>query len=200
MHAEHLHARCTAAGAAAVLVAVGGHAQLVAAAFWAFLWGPIGLILSGPLTVCLLVLGRHVRRFDFLEVLLGDQPALDPKVAVYQRLAARDQDEAAEVAVAHAKENSAEVTFDDVLVPALCLARRDNQEGDLDAADLRYVNAATREIAEEVAELREVPAGAIDDRNAGAKMERPSGSGRLIAAAATAGWPNRRHGPRMSKA
>lgn len=139
-------------------------AQLVTAALWSFLWGPIGLILSGPLTVCLLVLGRHVRRFEFLEVLLGDQPALDPKVAVYQRLAARDQDEAAEVAVAHAKENSAEATFDDVLVPALCLARRDNQEGDLDAADLRFVNAATREIAEEVAELREVPTGTADDR------------------------------------
>jgi predicted PurR-regulated permease PerM len=139
-------------------------AQLVMAGIWAFLWGPIGLILSGPLTVCLLVLGRHVRRFQFLEVLLGDRPALEPQVAFYQRLAARDQDEAAEVAVAHAKENTGEATFDDVLVPALCLARRDNLEGDLDAADLRFVNAATREVAEEVAELREVPAGSAADR------------------------------------
>lgn len=139
-------------------------AQLVMAAMWAFLWGPIGLILSGPLTVCLLVLGRHVRRFQFLEVLLGDQPALDPQVAFYQRLAARDQDEAAEVAVAHATENSAEATFDNVLVPALCLARRDHEEGDLDKADLRFVTAATHEIAEEVAELRQVPAGSADDR------------------------------------
>jgi predicted PurR-regulated permease PerM len=139
-------------------------AQLVMAGVWAFLWGPIGLILSGPLTVCLLVLGRHVRRFQFLEVLLGDRPALDPQVAFYQRLAARDQDEAAEVAVGHAKETSAEATFDEVMVPALCLARRDNLEGDLDAADLRFVNAATREVAEEVAELREVPAGSTADR------------------------------------
>ena len=74
-------------------------AQLVAAAFWAFLWGPIGLILSGPPTVCLLVLGRHVRQFEFFVVLLGDEPALDPQVAFYQRLAARDQDEAAEIAL-----------------------------------------------------------------------------------------------------
>lgn len=139
-------------------------AQLVMAAMWAFLWGPIGLILSGPLTVCLLVLGRHVRRFQFLEVLLGDRPALDPQVAFYQRLAARDQDEAAEVAVAHAKENTPEATFDEVMVPALCLARRDNEEGDLDAADLRFVNAATHEIAEEVAELRQVPTGSAEDR------------------------------------
>lgn len=139
-------------------------AQLVMAALWAFLWGPIGLILSGPLTVCLLVLGRHVRRFQFLEVLLGDRPALDPQVAVYQRLTARDQDEAAEVAVAHAKETSPEETFDAVLVPALCLARRDHEEGDLDKADLRFVNAATHEIAEEVAELRQVPTGSAEDR------------------------------------
>jgi predicted PurR-regulated permease PerM len=139
-------------------------AQLVSAAFWAFLWGPIGLILSGPLTVCLLVLGRHVRRFEFFVVLLGDEPALEPQVAYYQRLTARDQDEAAEVAVAHAKEHTPEETFDNVLVPALCLARRDHQDGDLDATDLRYVNNATREVAEEVAELREVPTGNAAER------------------------------------
>ena len=139
-------------------------AQLVSAAFWAFLWGPIGLILSGPLTVCLLVLGRHVRRFEFFVVLLGDEPALDPQVAYYQRLTARDQDEAAEVAVAYAKEHGPEETFDQVIVPALCLARRDHDESDLDAADLRYVNAATREVAEEVAELREVPSGNANER------------------------------------
>src|SRR5207248_8763386 len=64
-------------------------AQLVAAAVWGFLWGPIGLILSGPLTACLLVLGKYVRRFAYLEVLLGDEPALAPRVAFYQPLAAR---------------------------------------------------------------------------------------------------------------
>jgi predicted PurR-regulated permease PerM len=139
-------------------------AQLVAAAFWAFLWGPIGLILSGPLTVCLLVLGRHVRRFEFLAVLLGDEPALEPRVAFYQRLTARDQDEAAEVAVQEAKRTSPEETFDAVIVPALCLARRDREEGDLDAADLRFVVRAAREVAEEVAELSTAPAGNPDER------------------------------------
>src|SRR4029079_11188605 len=74
-------------------------AQLVAAGFWAFLWGPIGLILSGPLTVVLLILAMHVRRLEFLVVLLGDAPALEPRVAFYQRLAARDQDEASDVAL-----------------------------------------------------------------------------------------------------
>ena len=135
-------------------------AQLVMAAFWAFLWGPIGLILSGPLTVCLLVLGRHVRRFDYLAVLLGDEPALDPRVAFYQRLTARDQDEAADVAAEAAKATSPEAAFDDVIVPALCLARRDRDDGALDPADLQFVVRAAREVAEEVADLREVPTGA----------------------------------------
>ena len=139
-------------------------AQLVAAAFWAFLWGPIGLILSGPLTVCLLVLGRHVRQFEFFVVLLGDEPALEPQVAFYQRLTARDQDEAAEVALGAAEENGAETAFDKVLVPALCLARRDHDDGDLDKADLRYVVGATREIAEEIAELRAPTTGAFEAR------------------------------------
>ncbi len=139
-------------------------AQLVAAAFWAFLWGPIGLILSGPLTVCLLVLGRHVRQFEFFVVLLGDEPALEPQVAFYQRLTARDQDEAAEIALAVAEEHGPDTVFDQVIVPALCLARRDHDAGDLDKADLRFVVGATREVAEEIAELRAPATGAADAR------------------------------------
>lgn len=133
-------------------------AQLVAAGFWAFLWGPIGLILSGPLTVCFLVLGRHVRRFQFLEILLGDEAPLEPKVALYQRLAARDQDEAAEIAVAEAKKLGVEATLDKVLVPALCLARRDHDDGDLETNDFRFAVRASREIVDEVTHLREAPA------------------------------------------
>jgi predicted PurR-regulated permease PerM len=138
-------------------------AQLVAAAFWAFLWGPIGLILSGPLTACLLVLGKYVRRFDFLEVLLGDEPALSPGVAFYQRLAARDQDEAAEVALEAAKKDGPDAALETVVVPALCLARRDLDEGDLDPADFRFAIRAAREIAHEVGELREEPEVAHTD-------------------------------------
>lgn len=135
-------------------------AQLVSAAFWAFLWGPIGLILSGPLTVCLLVLGRHVRRFSFLEVMLGDEPALSPQVAFYQRLAARDQDEAADVALGVAKESGPDAALETVVVPALCIARRDLDDGDLDAGDFGFVVKAAREIVAEVGDLREIPAAA----------------------------------------
>lgn len=133
-------------------------AQIVSAGFWAFLWGPIGLILSGPIMVCLLVLGRHVRRFQFLAILLGDEPALSPQVAFYQRLAARDQDEASDVALAVAKESGPEAALETVIVPALCIARRDLDDGDLDVADFRYTVRAAREVAAEVADLRPVPA------------------------------------------
>ena len=82
-------------------------ALLVAAAFWAFLWGPVGLVLSSPLTVCLVVLGKYVPQLEFLDVLLGDEPALDPDVSYYQRLLARDQDEAAQLVLAQAKTSAA---------------------------------------------------------------------------------------------
>ena len=134
-------------------------AQIISAGFWAFLWGPIGLILSGPVMVCLLVLGRHVKRFQSLAVLLGDQPALAPRVAFYQRLTARDQDEAADVALAVAKESGPDAAIEEVIVPALCIARRDLEDGDLDATDFRFAVTAAREVLAEVGDLREAGAG-----------------------------------------
>src|ERR1043166_7703389 len=73
---------------------VSGVGLLIAVAFWTWLWGPVGLVLSTPLTMCLLVLGRYVPNLEVLGVLLGDEPALDPEINFYQRLLARDQDEA----------------------------------------------------------------------------------------------------------
>src|SRR3546814_12629673 len=68
-------------------------AVIAAAIFWTWLWGPVGLLLSTPLTVCLVVLGRHVPQFAFLDVLLGSEPVLSPQESLYQRLLAGDQDE-----------------------------------------------------------------------------------------------------------
>jgi predicted PurR-regulated permease PerM len=130
-------------------------AQIIAAAVWAFLWGPVGLILSGPLTACLLVLGKYVAKLNFLSILLGDEPALSPQVAFYQRLAARDQDEAAEVALAVAKEAGPDATLASVVVPALCMARRDLDEGDLDPNVFRFVVRSAREVVAEIDDLRE---------------------------------------------
>ena len=130
-------------------------AQLVAAAFWAFLWGPIGLILAGPLTGCLLVFGKYVRGAEFLEVLLGDEPALEPRIAFYQRLAARDQDEAGEIAMAVAKAKGAENALETVIIPALCLVRREHEDGEIDQSIFRYAIHAAREIAAEIEDLIE---------------------------------------------
>jgi predicted PurR-regulated permease PerM len=143
-------------------------AQLVAAAFWTFLWGPIGLILSGPLTVCFLVLGKYVPRFEFFEVLLGDEPALSSDVRLYQRLTARDQDEATEVAREELKHSSAEEVFDTVLVPALSYAKRDHDQGDLNREDLHSILESMREITDDVIEHRLIPEGGSGDDELGA--------------------------------
>src|SRR6185295_9557440 len=94
-------------------------ALLVAAAFWTWVWGPIGLVLSTPLTVCLVVLGQHVPRLKFFALLLGNQPPLKPHASYYQRLLSKDLDEAKQIAVNYASANGPENAFDDVLLPAL---------------------------------------------------------------------------------
>jgi predicted PurR-regulated permease PerM len=140
-------------------------AQLVSAAFWAFLWGPIGLLLSGPLTVCLLVLGKYVPSLRVLDVLLGDEPALEEELRYYQRLAAKDQDEAVEVVLAHLKANSPERVYDDLLVPALSFARRDRHEDELTERDHEYILQATREVLEELSEQAETEKPTAPERS-----------------------------------
>jgi predicted PurR-regulated permease PerM len=131
-------------------------ALLVAAVLWAFLWGPIGLVLSSPLTVCLVVLGKYVPQLKFLDVLLGDEPPLDAHVTFYQRLLARDQDEATQLVLAQARTSSPEQVYDDFLVPALNYAKRDRERDDLTKSDEESVLQATREILEDLGERREV--------------------------------------------
>ncbi len=102
---------------------------VVATIFWAWIWGPIGLILATPLTLCLVVLGRHVKRLEFLEVLLGDRPALTPVESLYQRLLANDPDEAATQAEALLRERKLAAYYDEVCLPALLLAGVDARRG-----------------------------------------------------------------------
>jgi predicted PurR-regulated permease PerM len=135
-------------------------ALLVAAAFWAFLWGPIGLILSSPLTVCLVVLGKYVPQLKFLDVLLGNEPPLDADVTFYQRLLARDQDEATQLVLAQAKASPPEEVYDDFLVPALNYAKRDRERDDLTESDEQFVLQAVREILEDLGERREAATAA----------------------------------------
>jgi predicted PurR-regulated permease PerM len=129
-------------------------AMIISAAFWTFLWGPIGLVLSGPLTVCLVVLGKHVPELEFFAVLLGDAPALDPDVSYYQRLLARDQDEAAQLVLAQAKASPPEQIYDALLVPALVYTNRDRERDFLTEADEQFVLQATHEVLEDLGERR----------------------------------------------
>ena len=129
---------------------------LVAAALWAFLWGPIGLILSSPLTVCLVVLGKYVPQLKFLDVLLGDEPPLDAHITFYQRLLARDQDEATQLILAQVKASSPEQVYDDFLVPALNSAKRDRERDDLTQSEEESILQAMREILEDLGERRDV--------------------------------------------
>lgn len=102
---------------------------VVAAIFWTWLWGPIGLILSTPLTLCLVVLGRHVERLEFLDVLLGDRPALTPAESFYQRMLAGDPDEALDQAEELLKERSLSSYYDEIAVPGLQMAAADANRG-----------------------------------------------------------------------
>ena len=104
-------------------------AVVVAATFWTWLWGPIGLILSTPLTLCLVVLGRHVARLEFLDVLLGDRPALTPVESFYQRMLAGDPDEVHDHAEVLLKERSLSSYYDDVALEGLRLAVIDAERG-----------------------------------------------------------------------
>jgi predicted PurR-regulated permease PerM len=128
-------------------------ALLVSAAFWAFLWGPIGMVLSAPLTVCLVVMGRYVPRLGFLDVLLGDEPALDPEVTFYQRLLAQDREEATELVQKYIKENPPEQVFDALLVPALARSKRDRERGELSEQDQQVLFEAMREVVAETLDV-----------------------------------------------
>jgi len=123
-------------------------ALIVAIGFWAWLWGPIGLILATPLTVCLVVLAKYVPDMDFVGVLIGDEPALDASASLYQRLLARDQDEAEELMQERLAEGPPEATWDGVLLPALVQARHDRARGRLDVEDERFIVSAARELVE----------------------------------------------------
>nr|WP_295664143.1 AI-2E family transporter [Polymorphobacter sp.] len=126
-------------------------AVIVSAIFWTWLWGPIGLILSTPLTLCLVVLGRHVKRLEFLDVMLGDRPALTPVESFYQRMLAGDPDEALDQAEALLRDRSLSSYYDEVVVKGLQLAAADCVRGVLDDARLERVRGAARALVVDLA-------------------------------------------------
>jgi predicted PurR-regulated permease PerM len=125
-------------------------AVVASATFWTWLWGPIGLILATPLTICLVVLGRHVDRLKFLDVMFGDRPALTPAELVYQRMLARDPVEAAEQAHKFLKEKPLLAYYDEVLLPGLKLAQADAERGLLDDERTLRIRDAVAEIIDDL--------------------------------------------------
>lgn len=125
-------------------------ALLVAVAFWTWLWGAVGLVLATPLTVCLVVLGKYVPQLAFIGVLMSDEPVLETSTSYYQRLVARDEDEAAEIVEAQLKSHAPEEIYDTVLVPALAAAKRDRERHILTEDDWNFIVQATREIVEDL--------------------------------------------------
>jgi predicted PurR-regulated permease PerM len=138
-------------------------AVVVAAVFWTWVWGPVGLLLSTPLTMCLVVLGRHIEPLKFLDVLLGDQPPLAMEESLYLRMLAGDPDTAALEAEAFIRNHSLTDFFDEVTIKALTLAQRDLDRGALDRHRLTSIRETVDALIENLSERDEVPEGVGDD-------------------------------------
>jgi predicted PurR-regulated permease PerM len=148
---------------------------LVAVAFWTWLWGPLGLLLATPLTVCIVVIGKYVPGFEFLATLLSDATILTPDAAYYQRLLAGDPNEAADVVEQHLASETPETVYDKIMLPALNYAERDRAAGRLSVEEERAVVEGTREILDGTE-----PLGSADGSAAPAL---PAASIRVL------GWP-----------
>jgi predicted PurR-regulated permease PerM len=125
---------------------------VVAAIFWSWLWGPVGLILSMPLTLCLVILGRHVRRLKFLDVLLGDRPALTPVESFYNRMLAGNLEEVQDAAERLLKSCSLSAYYDEVAIPGLRLAAVDIERGLLTEAQTVRITGGVEDLLEELSD------------------------------------------------
>jgi predicted PurR-regulated permease PerM len=156
-------------------------AILFTTVFWAALWGSAGLILAMPLTVCVVVLGRHVPHLSFLHILLGDQPVLSAEAQVYQRLLAMDEQEARAVADLYLSENSLAQLYDSVMIPALTMAEQDRHKGALDPTREEFVFLSIREMIAEFSERTALSEPADPDAQADDQTERkPPAAGRVL--------------------
>jgi predicted PurR-regulated permease PerM len=126
-------------------------AVLVSAVFWTWLWGPAGLLLATPLTVCAAVIGKHVPDAVFLQILLSSEPALPPATRFYQRMLAMDAEAANQLCEEFIKGKSLEELYDVVIVPGLVLAETDRHKGRLDQEKQLYIFQNTRILLEDIA-------------------------------------------------
>jgi len=148
-------------------------AVITSATFWTWLWGPIGLILATPLTICLVVLGRHVDRLAFLDVMFGDEPTLTRAELVYQRMLAKDPVEASEQAQSFLKDNSLLVYYDEVLLGGLRLAQADAKRGLLDQERTLRIRDAVAEIVDDLAGHEDSPLTSVREAADEAEQDTP---------------------------
>ena len=125
-------------------------AVVISAIFWSWIWGPVGLVLSMPLTLCLVVLGRYVKRLEFLDIMLGDQPALTPVESFYQRILAGDADEVREHAETLLKDRSLSTYYDEVALKGLQLAAADARRGTLGSDQLDRMKETIAEVVQDL--------------------------------------------------
>ena len=123
---------------------------LILLAFWTWLWGPIGLILATPLTVSLLVFAKHVPELAFLNLLMSDQPAMEPEISLYQRMLALDYDEVVALWENFLRERPSEEAYDALLLPALSYAKADRRRGHLSARQEKFIVATAQALQEEL--------------------------------------------------
>jgi predicted PurR-regulated permease PerM len=145
---------------------------LVMIAFWTWLWGPIGLILAMPLTVCLVVFAKHVPQLEFIGVLLSDEPVMEPKIGYYQRLLAMDQDEALKILEDYLTTHAREQAYNEILVPALNYAKADLHQNKITEREGQFIYNATREILDYLASDPKLPVSS-ENGAPSASVERP---------------------------
>ncbi len=132
-------------------------AVIASAIFWAWLWGPVGMVLAMPLTVALVVIGKHVPQLHFLHVLLGEESSIDPSVRIYQRLLAMDQNALSDITErALAEQKSFAQVCDTILIPALGMAEFDRHHGALQDFREQFIERAMRELIEDLGEQSRV--------------------------------------------
>ena len=148
-------------------------AIITSATFWTALWGPVGLVLATPLTICLVVLGRHVERLEFFEVMFGDRPALSPSELFYQRMLAEDPSEAVDKAEEFLKASSLSAYYDEVALPGLKLAQNDIVRGALDRVQSEKIKAAVVEVVDDLVDQddQKPVSETINDAEATAALE-----------------------------
>ena len=129
---------------------------LVAAMFWTWLWGMLGLLLSTPMTVCLAVLGKYVPSLGFFATLLGEEPQLEPSVRFYQRLLAMDQDGAIQIVEAASKQQPRAEVFDQILIPTLSRAERDREQDDIGEREQAFIWRVISDLLDDLADTPEI--------------------------------------------